>query len=175
MLSSPGRLGLTRHLVLLDRDQVIAHAAACESAELGIHSSKESPTERLFNVTSVLVHPSKRGQKLGSLLMQALEARILQEIGNNRPVKMCLDAKNQAVVNFYEKLGYRTLSSSGDASQPNVSLKDATGSPLETQQISSQTRPPAPPPLPVIAANTQQKFPRRVASSIPMFKNLNHL
>lgn len=57
-------------------------------------------------IQTVLVHPDRRGQGLGSRLVQFAEQRILSESPN---VFMCVSSFNQDARRLYERLGYRVV------------------------------------------------------------------
>jgi [ribosomal protein S18]-alanine N-acetyltransferase len=57
-------------------------------------------------VQTVLVHPDRRGQGIGSRLLEFAEQRILRESPN---VFMCVSSFNHAARRLYERLGYKVV------------------------------------------------------------------
>jgi [ribosomal protein S18]-alanine N-acetyltransferase len=57
-------------------------------------------------IQTVLVHPDRRGQGIGSRLLAFAEQRILQESPN---VFMCVSSFNHAARRLYERLGYKVV------------------------------------------------------------------
>ena len=57
-------------------------------------------------IQTVCIHPDRRGQGLGSRLVQFAEERILSEVPN---VFMCVSSFNHAAGRLYERLGYRVV------------------------------------------------------------------
>lgn len=57
-------------------------------------------------IQTILVHPNRRGQGLGSSLVEFAERRILRESPN---IFMCVSAFNHDARRLYERLGYRTI------------------------------------------------------------------
>ena len=57
-------------------------------------------------IQTVLVHPDRRGQGLGSRLVQFAEDRILAESPN---IFMCVSSFNQAAGRLYQRLGYKVV------------------------------------------------------------------
>jgi ribosomal protein S18 acetylase RimI-like enzyme len=57
-------------------------------------------------IQTVMVHPDRRGQGLGSELVRFAEQRILRESPN---VFMCVSSFNHGARRLYERLGYRVV------------------------------------------------------------------
>jgi ribosomal-protein-alanine N-acetyltransferase len=62
-------------------------------------------------IQTVLVHPDRRGQGLGSKLVEFAERRILSEFPN---VFMCVSSFNEDAHRLYERLGYRVVGELSD-------------------------------------------------------------
>ena len=62
-------------------------------------------------IQTVLVHPDRRGQGLGSKLVEFAERRILSESPN---VFMCVSSFNEDARRLYECLGYRVVGELSD-------------------------------------------------------------
>jgi ribosomal-protein-alanine N-acetyltransferase len=57
-------------------------------------------------IQTVLVHPDRRGEGIGSRLLEFAEQRILQESPN---VFMCVSSFNYGARRLYDRLGYSTV------------------------------------------------------------------
>lgn len=57
-------------------------------------------------IQTILVHPDRRGQGLGSKLVEFAEQRILRESPN---IFMCVSSFNHDARRLYERLGYRVI------------------------------------------------------------------
>jgi ribosomal-protein-alanine N-acetyltransferase len=57
-------------------------------------------------IQTVLVHPKRRGEGIGSQLIEFAEQRILRESPN---VFMCVSAFNHGARRLYERLGYKVV------------------------------------------------------------------
>jgi [ribosomal protein S18]-alanine N-acetyltransferase len=57
-------------------------------------------------IQTVLVHPDRRGQGIGSRLVEFAEQRILPEAPN---VFMCVSSFNHGARRLYERLGYKVI------------------------------------------------------------------
>jgi ribosomal-protein-alanine N-acetyltransferase len=57
-------------------------------------------------IQTVLVHPDRRGERIGSRLLEFAEQRILQESPN---VFMCVSSFNYGARRLYDRLGYSTV------------------------------------------------------------------
>lgn len=57
-------------------------------------------------IQTICIHPDRRGQGLGSTLVQFAEQRILAESPN---VFMCVSSFNRDAQRLYERLGYRVV------------------------------------------------------------------
>lgn len=57
-------------------------------------------------IQTICIHPDRRGQGLGSRLVQFAEERILEESPN---VFMCVSSFNHDARRLYERLGYRVV------------------------------------------------------------------
>jgi ribosomal-protein-alanine N-acetyltransferase len=57
-------------------------------------------------IQTVLVHPDRRGQGIGSRLVEFAEQRILREAPN---VFMCVSSFNHGARRLYERLGYKVI------------------------------------------------------------------
>jgi [ribosomal protein S18]-alanine N-acetyltransferase len=57
-------------------------------------------------IQTVLVHPDRRGQGIGSRLVEFAEQRILSEAPN---VFMCVSSFNHGARRLYERLGYKVI------------------------------------------------------------------
>jgi ribosomal-protein-alanine N-acetyltransferase len=57
-------------------------------------------------IQTVLVHPDRRGQGIGSRLLEFAEQRILRESPN---VFMCVSSFNHGARRLYERLGYQVV------------------------------------------------------------------
>jgi ribosomal protein S18 acetylase RimI-like enzyme len=57
-------------------------------------------------IQTILVHPDRRGQGLGSKLVEFAEQRILHESPN---IFMCVSSFNHDARRLYERLGYRVI------------------------------------------------------------------
>jgi [ribosomal protein S18]-alanine N-acetyltransferase len=58
------------------------------------------------SIQTICIHPDRRGQGLGSRLVQFAEERILEESPN---VFMCVSSFNHDARRLYERLGYRVV------------------------------------------------------------------
>ena len=63
-----------------------------------------APSQGLALVGNVMTHPRYRGQGYGSIATSAVTAELLETC---RDVLLTVDAKNEAAVRLYERLGYR--------------------------------------------------------------------
>ena len=57
-------------------------------------------------IQTICIHPSRRGQGMGSRLVEFAEQRILREVPN---VFMCVSSFNHAARRLYERLGYQVV------------------------------------------------------------------
>ena len=57
-------------------------------------------------IQTILVHPDRRGQGIGSTLLEFAEQRILQESPN---IFMCVSSFNHGARRLYERQGYRVI------------------------------------------------------------------
>jgi ribosomal-protein-alanine N-acetyltransferase len=57
-------------------------------------------------IQTVLVHPDRRGEGIGSRLMEFAEQRILRESPN---IFMCVSSFNHGARRLYQRLGYRAI------------------------------------------------------------------
>jgi ribosomal-protein-alanine N-acetyltransferase len=62
-------------------------------------------------IQTVLVHPERRGQGIGSRLLEFAEQRILRQSPN---VFMCVSSFNRGARRLYERLGYRVIGELND-------------------------------------------------------------
>jgi [ribosomal protein S18]-alanine N-acetyltransferase len=62
-------------------------------------------------IQTVLVHPTRRGQGIGSRLLDFAEQRILQQSPN---VFMCVSSFNHGARRLYERLGYKVIGELSD-------------------------------------------------------------
>jgi ribosomal protein S18 acetylase RimI-like enzyme len=62
-------------------------------------------------IQTVLVHPTRRGQGIGSLLLEFAEQRILQQSPN---VFMCVSSFNHGARRLYERMGYKVIGELSD-------------------------------------------------------------
>jgi [ribosomal protein S18]-alanine N-acetyltransferase len=62
-------------------------------------------------IQTVLVHPDRRGQGIGSCLLEFAEERILRQSPN---VFMCVSSFNHGARRLYERLGYQVIGELND-------------------------------------------------------------
>jgi [ribosomal protein S18]-alanine N-acetyltransferase len=62
-------------------------------------------------IQTVLVHPERRGQGIGSRLLEFAEERILRQTPN---VFMCVSSFNHSARRLYERLGYQVIGELSD-------------------------------------------------------------
>lgn len=82
-------------------------------------------------IQTICVHPNRRGQGLGSQLVEFAEQRILEEFPN---VFMCVSSFNRNAQRLYQRLGYHVVGELTDYIVPGHSeiLLRKTSGPLTT-------------------------------------------
>jgi ribosomal-protein-alanine N-acetyltransferase len=84
-------------------------------------------------IQTIFIHPDRRGQGLGSKLLDFAERRILSRFPN---VFMCVSSFNHGARRLYERMGYQVVGELTDyivAGHSEILLRKTTG-PLTTQR-----------------------------------------